>query len=233
MTKHVTDHVAVSIRRTAAFDLSLVIAFFLGCSAALPALNSLLRQGHGLSGVLALAAYQFSCEGLAPLVIMIARRERLSRYGFSRRNIGTSVAMGMALAAINDLAMSWHAGALVWIPLRRHSATRMSLEAGPSASVAGLVITVAVWGFIESFFGVFFATKLNEMLGRSGRGWFAAGTLGFALFNGSIHFAIGQGFEGFLTSFASGYAIAVIPAVTQSAWGSAVFQTLTNAAGRR
>jgi hypothetical protein len=202
------------------------------CSAAEPVLDPLLRQGRGLAGVLALAAYQFSCEGLAPLLILLARRERLSRYGFARRNAVKSIVLGLALAAINDLVMSWHAGALVWIPLRRHSAIRMSFEAGLPSSVAGLVIAVAVWGFVESCFGVFFAKKLNESLGPGGRGWITAGALGFALFNGSIHLAIGQGLEGFVTSFASGYAIAVIPAVTESAWGSAVFQSLTNAVGR-
>jgi len=33
-------------------------------------------------------------------------------------------------------------------------------------------------------------------------------------------------------SFASGYAIAVIPAITGNAWGSALVQTVTNAVGR-
>jgi hypothetical protein len=94
------------------------------------------------------------------------------------------------------------------------------------------MITVGVWGLAESFFGVFFARKLNEGLGRSGRGWLSAGALGFALFNGVIHLAIGQGAWGFLGSFASGYAVAVIPAVTENGWGSGVVQTLTNAVGR-
>jgi hypothetical protein len=89
-----------------------------------------------------------------------------------------------------------------------------------------------VWGFAESFFGVFFSRKLNEALGRGGHGWLSAGPFGFAFFNGLIHLAIGQGFQGFLTSFASGYAIAVIPAVTGNAWGSTIVQTLTNAVGR-
>jgi hypothetical protein len=163
---------------------------------------------------------------------MIARRERLSRYGFTRRNAGTSVALGLTLAALNDLVASWYAGALLWVPLSRHSATRMALEAPLLAALAGLMVTVAVWGFTESFFGVFFAKKLNEALGRTGRGWLSTGVLGFAFFNGSIHLAIGQGGMGFLTSFASGYAIAVIPAVTENAWGSPVVQTLTNAIGR-
>jgi len=54
----------------------------------------------------------------------------------------------------------------------------------------------------------------------------------FALFNGSVHLIVGQGFEGFVTSFASGYAIAVVPAVTGNAWGGSLVQTLTNAVGR-
>ena len=229
---HGTDPAPSADRRAAAADLGLVIAFFLACSVAEPVLDARLRQGRGLAGVLALAGYQFACEGLAPLLIMIARRERLSGYGLTRRSVGRSVDLGLALAALNDLAISWHAGAPLWIPLRRHSAMRMSLAAGLPTSIAGVVVTVAVWGLAESVFGVFFARKLDQSLGRRGRGWLSMGALGFAVFNGSIHLAIGQGLDGFLTSFASGYAIAVIPAVTQNAWGSAVFQTLTNAVGK-
>ena len=219
-------------RRAAAIDLGAAIAFFLACSAAEPALDPLLRQGRGVVGVLVLAGYQFACEGLALLVIMVLRRERLSSYGFTQRNACRSLALGLALAALNDVAMSWRTGALLWLPLRRHSATRMSLAAGLPAGVVGLAAVVAVWGAAESFFGVFFARKLNEALGVRGRGWLSAGALGFASFNGLIHLAIGQGLEGFITSFASGYAIAVIPAVTGNAWGSALVQTLTEAVGK-
>jgi hypothetical protein len=49
--------------------------------------------------------------------------------------------------------------------------------------------------------------------------------------NGGIHLIVYQGAEGFVTSFASGYAIAVVPAIS-NAWGSTLIQTLTNAAGR-
>ena len=218
-------------RHAAAIDLSIAIVLFLACAAAEPVLDPLLRQGRGLVGVLSLAGYQFACEGLALLFIMIVRHERPSSYGIIRRNVGKSLALGLAMAGFIDLAMSWHAGALLWVPLRRHSATRMSLAAGFPTIVAGLAVTMTVWGFAESFFGVFFSKKLNEALGRSGRGWLSAGVLGFAFFNGLVHFAIGQGFEGFITSFASGYAIAVIPAVTKNAWGSTLVQILTNAVG--
>jgi hypothetical protein len=231
VTRYSTVQDELQNRRAAAVDLSVAIVFFLACSAAEPALDPLLRQGRGLPGVLALAGYQFACEGLAPLFIMMARRERLSTYGITRRNAGKSVALGLILAGLYDLAMSWRAGALLWVPLRRHSATRMSLAAGLPTSIVGLAVTVAAWGFAESFFAVFFSRKLNEALGRSGRGWLSAGTLGFAFFNGLIHYAIGQGFEGFMTSFASGYAIAVIPAVTENAWGSALVQIFTDAVG--
>ena len=42
----------------------------------------------------------------------------------------------------------------------------------------------------------------------------------------------GQGLEGFMTSFASGYAIAVVPAVTENVWGGTLVQALTNAVGK-
>jgi hypothetical protein len=49
--------------------------------------------------------------------------------------------------------------------------------------------------------------------------------------NGGIYLIVCQGAQGFVISFASGYAIAVVPAIT-NAWGSTPAQTLTNAAGR-
>jgi hypothetical protein len=219
-------------QRAAVIDLTIAIAFFLACAFALPTLDPILRRGRGLTGVLALAGYQLMCEGVVLLFIMAARHEHPSSYGFSRRRVGRSIGLALAMAGIYNLALSWRAGALLWIPLRRHSAMRMSLAAGFPSNLVGLAITIAVWGLMEAFFGVFFARKVNDALGHSGRGWLSYGAIGFGLFNGLIHFALGQGIEGFVTCFASGYAIAVIPAVTENAWGSAVVQTLTNAAGK-
>ncbi|HEY4989623.1 MAG TPA: hypothetical protein VII09_07440, partial [Opitutaceae bacterium] len=106
MEDHGTVQDGFPSRRAAAIDLSVAVAFFLACSAAQPVLDSLLRQGRGLDGVLALAGYQFACEGLALLVIMLVRHERLSSYGITRQNAGKSVALGLTLAVINDMAMS-------------------------------------------------------------------------------------------------------------------------------
>ncbi len=195
-------------------------------------MDPLLRHGQGLAGVLALAAYQFTFEGLALLLIMRIRHERFTDYGFTARNVGKSVALALVLAAIYDLGMSWHAHALLCIPLRRQPAVRMSLEVGFPLSFVGLAVTVATWGFFEGFFGVFFAKKVNRAFGHSGRGWFSPGVIGFALFNGLIHLTVHQGIAGFVGSFASGYAIAVIPGVTENAWGSALVQTLTDAVGK-
>ena len=194
--------------------------------------NSLFRGMSGLTAVLMLAAYQFTAEGLVPLLLIAVHRERLSGYGFTARNAGKSVAFAVMLVAAYDLALSFRAGAWVWVPLRHHTAVRMSLAAGFPASLVGLAATIAAWGWLEAFFGVFFAKRVNQMLGHSGNGWLAPGALGFALFNGLLHLTIGQGIEGFLTSFASGYAIGVIPAIADNAWGSAFFQTLTNSVGR-
>jgi hypothetical protein len=195
--------------------------------------NLLFRGKSGLTAVLMLAAFQFAVEGLVPLLLIAARRERLSSYGFTSRNAGKSLVFAVIFAAANDLVLSLRAGAWLWVPLRRHTAMRMSLAIGFPLNVVGLAATIAAWSFLEAFFGVFFAKRVNQMLGHSGNRWLSPGAIGFGLFNGLLHFAIGQGVEGFLGSFASGYAIGVIPAVTGNAWGSAVFQTLTNSVGRR
>lgn len=220
------------LRESAALDLAIVIAVFLVGSLTVPFVNPVLRRAHGLSMAFAAAAYQFLLEGFAPLTLMGFRREPFSRCGFSRRNLGASLVLGLALAVLYDIAMSLHAGALLWIPLRRQPAVRMSLAAGFPPGLAGLAVATLTWGFLEGFFGIYFARKVNWALGHSGTGWFAPGTLAFALFNGGIHLIVGQGFQGFLTSFASGYAIVVVPAITGNAWGGTLVQTLTNAVGR-
>jgi hypothetical protein len=224
---------AVSIAdRGAATDFLVVMGFFLLCSATVPFVNPVLRRGHGFGMALAAAGYQFAIEGLAPLAIMAIRRERFSDYGFTRRNSAKSIVLGVFLALLYNAGMSFYFGNILWIPLRRQPAVRMSLAAGFPLSLVGITVTAAVWGFCEGFFGVFFAKKLNRAIGRSGGKWLSPGALGFALFNGLIHVGVGQGLEGFVTSLASGYAIAVIPEVTENAWGSPIVQTLTNSVGK-
>lgn len=219
-------------RLSPSVDLAIVLVAFAIGSISVPFVNPILRQAHGLAGAFSAALYQFLLEGLAPLTLMALRRERFSCYGLIRQHLGPSLAFGFALAVVYDLALSWHAGALLWIPFRRQPAVRMSLAAGFPLALPGLAVTILTWGFLEGFFGVYFARKMNLALGHSGRGWFAPGTVAFALFNGSVHLIVGQGFQGFVTSFASGYAIAVVPAITGNAWGGTLVQTLTNAVGR-
>jgi hypothetical protein len=197
----------------------------------IPSLTAVFRHLSNLAAVLVLAAFQFASEGLVPLILMAIHGERFSDYGFNWRNLGKSIALAVCLVVAYDLALSLHAGRSIWVPLRRHNAVRISFAAGFPLSLVGLVVVIATWGFFEAFFGVFVAKKLNQVVGYVGNGWLAPGVWGFALFNGFLHAAIGQGVAGFLTSFASGYAIAVIPAITTNAWGSSLFQTATNAVG--
>jgi hypothetical protein len=213
-------------------DLVIVILVFAAGSLSVPFLNPILRNGHGLIMVFGAAAFQLLLEGLAPFTLMALRREPFSDYGLIRRNVGRSLALGFVFALFYDLVLSWHAGAALWIPLQRQPAFRMSVAAGFPLGVAGLIVTIFTWGFLEGFFGIYFARKVNIMLSHSGCGWLAPGVLAFAVFNGGVHLLVGQGLEGFLTSFASGYAIAVIPAVTGNAWGGTLVQSLTNAVGR-
>jgi len=219
-------------RISAAVDLGIVLVVFAIGSLSVPFVNPILRQGRSLSAAFTAAAFQFFLEGMAPLTLMVLRREGFSCYGLIRHNLWRSLGLGLALAVVYDLGLSWQAGALLWIPLRRQPAVRMSLAASFPLGLAGLAITVLTWGFLEGFFGVYFARKINVALGHSGSGWFVPGAIAFALFNGGIHLIVGQGAQGFVTSFVSGYAVAVVPAITGNAWGSTLVQTLTNAVGR-
>ena len=219
-------------RRSAAIDFALSVGVVLASIPLASALTPIFRRASGLAAVLALASFQFGAEGMLPLILITLRRERFSDYGFTRCNAGKSIAMALILVAANDLVLSLHTGAWWVVPLRRHTAMRLSLAAGFPLSLVGIATTIAIWGFFEAFFGVFFAKKLNEIVGHGGKGWLAPGALGFALFNGLLHLAIGQGATGFLSSLASGYVIGLIPAVTGNAWGSALFQTATNAVGK-
>lgn len=133
-------------RRAAAVDLFIIVGFFMLCFSSLPFLDPLLRRGHGLLNVLALAAYQFLFEGIAPLAVMASRHERFSDFGFRPRNLVKSLALAVILAAIYDVALSWHAGALLWIPMRRQPAIRMSLALDFPQALAGFVAVVLAWG---------------------------------------------------------------------------------------
>jgi len=218
-------------RGEAATDLGVALGVVLLSLVCTPAVTHIFRSQSGLAAVLLLAAFQFSAEGLVPLFLMALRGERFSDYGFNSRDIGKSITLSVLLVIAYDLALSVHAGKWLWVPFRRHNAVRISVSTGFPLSIVGLTVVVGVWGFFEAFFGVFFARKVNQLMQHDGNGWLAPGALGFALFNGLLHAAIGQGLAGFLGSFASGYAIAVIPAVTKNAWGSSLFQTATNAIG--
>jgi|CZKR01.1.fsa_nt_gi hypothetical protein len=218
-------------RRDAAIDFGVALGVVLVSLRCIPLLTAVFRHLSAPAAVFILAAFQFAAEGLVPLILMAIRGERFSDYGFNWRNLGRSIALAVCLVVAYDLALSLHAEKWIWVPLRRHNAVRISFAAGFPLSLVGLIVVIATWGFFEAFFGVFVAKKLNQVMGRVGNGWLAPGVWGFALFNGLLHAAIGQGVAGFLTSFASGYAIAVIPALTTNAWGSTLFQTATNAVG--
>ena len=219
-------------RSQAAVDLAITLFAFALCSLCVPYLNPRLRAAHGFRFLLAAALFQLCAESIAPLILLLARRESFSSYGFTWRHLKASLLLGLVLAAFYNALASIYAHAILWVPLRRQPAVRIALAADFPLNFLGIVIAIIVWGFLEGFFGIYFARKINIIFRHSGHGWLAPGVLGFAFFNGCAHLIVGQGLEGFVTSFASGYAIAVVPAVTGNAWGGSLVQTLTNAVGR-
>src|SRR5689334_2010449 len=106
-------------RREAAIDLAVAVSGVLVTIPCMPAFVGLLRRTSGFAFVLLLAAFQFASEGLLPLILMRIRREAPVDFGFSRRALGRSLALGIVLVGIYDLAMSLNAHGPMWIPLRR------------------------------------------------------------------------------------------------------------------
>src|ERR1019366_1663752 len=219
-------------RSSAAVDLAIVVSVTLICGFSIPAITPAFKRLGGMREVFALALFQFTAEGLAVLLLMAVRRERLSNYGFSSRGVLKSVAIAVLFAIIYDAALSLQMSQPIWVPLRRHLALRLSLAAKLPLNLVGIAATVTAWGFFEALYGVFFANRLNHIVGHEAHGWLTPGALGFGLFNGLIHAALGQGVSGFLGSFASGYAIAVIPAVAGNSWGSEATEKTRNSVGR-
>ncbi len=82
-------------RRRAAMDLAFSVAVVLASLICAPSLIPLWRHLTGVSFALALAAFQFSAEGLVPLIITAIRRERFSDFGFNRLNLGRSVGLAV------------------------------------------------------------------------------------------------------------------------------------------
>jgi hypothetical protein len=131
----------------AALDLVLVLLVFAACALHVPYLNERLRAAHGLTSLLAAAAYQFCAEGFALLLLMLIRRESFANYGYTWNRLKLSLPLGVVLAFLYDVVISLHVHAAMWIPLRRQPAIRMSLAENFPLSVIGVILTLAIWGF--------------------------------------------------------------------------------------
>jgi hypothetical protein len=101
-------------------------------------LNPRLRAGHGFQSVFVLAIFQFCAESLVPLALVAARRESFSFYGFSWKRLGRSLQLGVLLALLYDTGLSLHTHTLLWVPLRKQPAIRISLAAGFPLNLLGI-----------------------------------------------------------------------------------------------
>lgn len=218
-------------RTSAAVDLIILLTVFALGFLMVPSLNLFAGQYHGLLVVFAAAAMQFLVEGAAPLAVMAVRNEQFASYGFTRRKLVIALGMAVGTALLYDFAYSCMTREFLWIPFGRHGVLRMAASSGFFSAALGVPLVLLVWGFIEAFFGIYFAKKVNLALGHDGSGWNAPGVLAFAVFNGAIHWMLGQGVGGFVSSLATGYAVTAIPAMTENAWGGILVQVLTNAIG--
>ena len=144
---------SINNRSRAIVDLVVSILVFAIVALSIPWLNPIIWRGHGIAPFFAACLYQFLIEGVAPLALMLVRGEKFSDYGFVRRGLLRSLALGFVLVALYDASLSVMSGSLDWIPLIRQPETRMALAAGLSFVLFAFPLEALNWGFLEGFFG--------------------------------------------------------------------------------
>lgn len=178
------------------------------------------------------SAMQLASAGAVPAILVALRRESLASYGLSRKRVGRSIGIGVALAAVYLAALSFASGSAVLVPFGRHGVLRLALAQPAAAGVLSSLLVLAVWGVAEGLYGVWFSAKASAVAqGFEVRGAPFVGPLVFGAFNGFLHVAVGQGWGGFWTSALSGSLVGLARAFSGNAWGGVLVQLLTNAAG--
>ena len=136
------------------------------------------------------------------------------------------------MVVVYDGINSVISGSVLWVPLKRLDVIDLSWSQTFPIKFIGIVLAVIVWGAFEAFNSIFIAENINRLFKGEVRGWLAPGPVIFAVLNGLVHLSVGQGLEGFLTGFLSGYMVTIISSLTGNAWGGIMIQILTNSTGR-
>lgn len=160
-----------------------------------------------------------SCLG--PAIVLIKNKEKISQYGFGKKNMLLSLA-GCLLAAVPTvLFLGITKNIHGFLPFQGMFLTREILQASFPANLIGYLLIAAVWGFGEGFFYVILADKINAL--QKPNGIWNPGALVCAVISIVMHGMIGLDaavMAEAMATFILMYGSLVVREKTGSAWGN-------------
>lgn len=165
--------------------------------------------------------FQFGIAGLGITIVSIARKERVSVYGLTCKNLFAAVMLS-ALCCVPDLLYSFYAGNVrTWLPFSAVQTTAEALESGFPENVLAILLTAVFWGFFEGFNYVVIQDKISERYPSDKKLW-DWGAFVCAVMCILIHGAVDvtpNAFAEMLCTFFLIYGMLIVRKATGNAWG--------------
>lgn len=233
-----TEAAGADEKRNTTLDLIIiVITTFAVLAAFIPFQESIYhfaRDGEQplLLRTLAMALMQFGLAGFGISLVMLIRHERFSQYGLIKRGALASIGLSVLAFTPSILFQIATGQASGYLPFQSVWMTREVLAASFPASLAGMGLIAAAWGFFEGFNYVVICQKINRRFPSRNR-WLNWGALSCAVMCILIHGMIGITPEGILEALSVMiiiYGMLMAREFTGNAWGCVfVFVFLWNA----
>lgn len=168
-------------------------------------------------------AIQFGMSCLGALIVLIKNQERLSEYGFVRKNTLKSI-VGCLLFSVPTVAFLWYFKELhPFLPFRGMFLTKDILHAGFPMNVLGYLIIGLIWGFGEGLYYIVLSKKINIL--AAPRKLWNPGAFICAVFAVLIHGMVGVDLKTVLeaaATFILMYGSVCLKDKIDNAWGNIV-----------
>ncbi|MFP4698443.1 MAG: hypothetical protein ACLFMO_07030 [Eubacteriales bacterium] len=194
-------------------------------------LNSIINSNNGFRFIMLNAWKQFSVAGLAPVIVMVLRKEKLSNYGFKKLGGINSLIFSLnSIFIYSIIKITQTQGFVEWMPFSKIELTWMAIEEPFPLSIISILIIVLCWGFFQGFTLIFVSKKINQLFDIKNPFLRPAPILVLIV---SIFIQLATRNISDFTWVADvliAYVVVLIPEVTDNSWGSIlIFFALWNA----
>lgn len=189
-----------------------------------------LKNLTGFASVAVYALVQFAVAGLGPVIVMLIRKERFGAYGFVKKNIGLSIAVGVICTFMFLLLTYVIEGKVQWGPLRRISVTATATGLPLPLNVVGILFIATSWGFFEGFTLILASKKISDLF-RIQNAYLKPGPIIIIVVNMIVHLLTDHTLDAtWILAALVTYAVVIIPETTKNSAGSVLlFFSIWNA----